>query len=68
MYISNFFHAAKSLIIQYGFFPGGNLTGIIKYQTPYNCIHFTAEAVDRGRDHAASRGQPPSRYVLAVHR
>jgi len=47
---------------------GGNLTGIIKYQTPYNCIHFTAEAVDRGRDHAASRGQPPSRYVLAVHR
>ena len=28
----------------------------------------SAEAVGRGRDHAASRGQPPSRFVLAVHR
>ena len=53
-----FFHAAKSLII-YVFFPGGNFR---------NCIHFTAEAAWSRPRPTASRGQPPSRYVLAVHR
>ena len=61
----NFFHATKSLIIQYVFFTGGNFIGI-KYQNPGPTIAFTllqrllAVAVTmrplEGR-------QPPSCYV-----